>query len=68
MILHSRPEKLKKPRPKNSSNQINIFHGIFFGNFSKKLKFYFQKKENIQKKNSVKLIHFISRVFWPGLF
>ena len=27
---HSRPENLKKSRPKNSRNQINQFHEIFF--------------------------------------
>ena len=28
--LHSGPENLKKPRQKNSCNQINQFHEIFF--------------------------------------
>ena len=30
MMDHTRPEKLKKSRQKNSSNQINQFHEIYF--------------------------------------
>ena len=32
--VHSRPENLKKSMPKNSSNEINQFHGFFFWIFS----------------------------------
>ena len=36
------PENLKKARPKNSSNVMNQFHGIFWGDISHFLKVIFQ--------------------------
>ena len=52
--LHSGPENLKKSRPKKlmKSNK-SISRKKIFEHFPQKLKFYFQKLENIQK-NSVK--------------
>ena len=32
-IIHSGPEKFKKSKPKNSWNEMNQFHGIYFDIF-----------------------------------
>ena len=50
-IIHSGLENLKKARPKNLSNEMNQFHGIFFGDI-----FHFRKVDEYSKKNYVKLI------------
>jgi hypothetical protein len=63
LCKHSGPENLKKSRPKNSSNEMNHFDGIFFGYFA-----FSDSKilmENIQKKfREIDLFHFTSFLAW----
>ena len=59
---------LKTPVQKNSWNRINQFHEFFFNIFHKKLSLLSENGKISKIENSVKLFHFISRVFWPRIF
>ena len=69
--LDSGPEFFfKNPCQKTPQNKMHQFDGIFGGgmfSFFLKVKFLFFFMENVQK-IFVKLIHYISRVYWSGLF
>ena len=67
---HSRPDNLKKSKPKNSWNQINQFHGIVWGYFP-----FSESKiwtENILKKRvffrDIDLFDFTSFFTWIFFF
>ena len=62
-IIHTVGQKKKMPCQKKSWNKMNQFHGIFF------YIFHFLKVSNFYGIFFfVKLIHLISRDFWPGDF
>ena len=63
--VHRGPENLKKPMPKNSWNEINQFHGIFFSIFFFFLQVKFLFLWKIFKKSFfVKLIYLIFHEFF----
>ena len=57
-LAYSRPENLKRSKPKISSNKINQFHGIFSESISWK----------IFKKISGNWFIWFHKFFWPGIF
>ena len=67
LTLHSGPENFTKAKPKKLvKSKRSISRKPFCEYFPKKLKLS-ESMENI-KKQLIKLILFISRVFWPRLF
>ena len=65
---HERVRKFKKKTGHKLVKKIHQFHEIDFLIFSIKIIILLAENGKYPKKISVKLVYFLSRVFWPGLF